>query len=869
MDSHQFNTYTLSDGSQSATSTAPAALPTCPIQAAVETAAAIASTTASAQTSIHHHQRPSSSSITGGSHIISENPANVGHSGGDIAGSIVVGVALGGPVNLVPERVAACNVAPASVAGTSYPCSSVAPNLHHVPYLPPQQPRNQLLLTASSVPGAVIAPPVPHATSVPPLPSAAAATTTSNASGVGHQISQAQTLTSTMTFHPYTQMVNGTAPLQPPAIAVGNQAMGNNVVLHQQQLGQQLQLHQPPLQTPFFPSHAQMLKRRAGKWTTEEEDYAEILIELFEKGQVYDEKNGVTLRSFLSRKLFCAPMRISKKYAGKGIGKKVFMSKVNSPFIDASKPHPPELYSNFARMKEAEMKFLRVAFPELQALLVRNSSIFTTFQHSFENDWNNVSLALSRSLSQFPFIPGPFISCTQRPVFSIGMTSPPLLTVAPTVPQPIAPKVGHSAPIQIATSTFSSHHIPPTSQPPAFVQESVPNAAAMAVSTQELIPQHHALSLSAVTSIDFPSNRYSNGAIKNTKPKDFLATTDPQNTSYGGAAEQTDGSNSTELLCLPPTPALAPIPEATGAMQRLHEAYVNSILKKATSVADDKSSSSAVDSMSEATRNPSSNNDSEKTSIHGHIETSSHRQEGLPDFLSGFDEVSSHKLYDPTNGDRDPYSPTYTTESFDNLHQFLGKNLTPLTTERPPSKESNVACKEGVPKPDIPRMEVSSSKVSRKRIPQSHLEMRPLKRGEKLGFSVDEATTDGEMTSHHTGAFSNSSELNHSVDSYHYLFANESSQYFLGQQNERDALLGNNLDNIESSAAFPSNRSTPAPVSDPSDMASDDVNSVNENGNFGDLDETHSEGSSHRTKKIETSGDDDDVRSWYKSLVQD
>eukprot|EP00934_Nitzschia_sp_Nitz4_P004534 Nitzschia sp. Nitz4//scaffold14_size191712//116790//118680//NITZ4_001734-RA/size191712-augustus-gene-0.248-mRNA-1//-1//CDS//3329536960//4524//frame0 len=69
--------------------------------------------------------------------------------------------------------------------------------------------------------------------------------------------------------------------------------------------------------------------RRSGKWTHEEEVYADLLIENFEKGYMMDERNGCTLRSFLARKLHCAPMRISKKFAGKGIGKMAYVAKIN------------------------------------------------------------------------------------------------------------------------------------------------------------------------------------------------------------------------------------------------------------------------------------------------------------------------------------------------------------------------------------------------------------------------------------------------------------------------------------------------------------------------------------------------------------
>ncbi len=62
----------------------------------------------------------------------------------------------------------------------------------------------------------------------------------------------------------------------------------------------------------------------------EEERFANALIEEFEKGTILDCDNGCTLRAYLSRKLHCAPMRISKKYAGKSIGKHVFLSRIPS-----------------------------------------------------------------------------------------------------------------------------------------------------------------------------------------------------------------------------------------------------------------------------------------------------------------------------------------------------------------------------------------------------------------------------------------------------------------------------------------------------------------------------------------------------------
>lgn len=63
---------------------------------------------------------------------------------------------------------------------------------------------------------------------------------------------------------------------------------------------------------------------RSGKWTKEEEVYADALIQRFESGTLSDCDNGKTLRAYLSKKLNCIPMRVSKKYGGKCIGKHTY-----------------------------------------------------------------------------------------------------------------------------------------------------------------------------------------------------------------------------------------------------------------------------------------------------------------------------------------------------------------------------------------------------------------------------------------------------------------------------------------------------------------------------------------------------------------
>lgn len=54
---------------------------------------------------------------------------------------------------------------------------------------------------------------------------------------------------------------------------------------------------------------------RRGKWSTEEENYANELIRGFRSGAVVI-KDGTTLRNFLAEVLRCDPMRISKKFVG-------------------------------------------------------------------------------------------------------------------------------------------------------------------------------------------------------------------------------------------------------------------------------------------------------------------------------------------------------------------------------------------------------------------------------------------------------------------------------------------------------------------------------------------------------------------------
>mmetsp|Transcript_28763 Transcript_28763/g.29096 ORF Transcript_28763/g.29096 Transcript_28763/m.29096 type:complete len:169 (+) Transcript_28763:65-571(+) len=63
-------------------------------------------------------------------------------------------------------------------------------------------------------------------------------------------------------------------------------------------------------------THTTSKSLRSGQWTVEEKNYATELIDLFQSGNyVIGAKNGQSVRSFLAERLYCDPMRISKKFA--------------------------------------------------------------------------------------------------------------------------------------------------------------------------------------------------------------------------------------------------------------------------------------------------------------------------------------------------------------------------------------------------------------------------------------------------------------------------------------------------------------------------------------------------------------------------
>jgi SHAQKYF class myb-like DNA-binding protein len=94
------------------------------------------------------------------------------------------------------------------------------------------------------------------------------------------------------------------------------------------QLSEKFQLHQKNLNMAWACTEEKDPntegKRRTGRWTKEEEAYANRLIEEFTAG-LLPMHDGRMLRMFLAKALNCDPMRISKKFVGNSaIGKQVY-----------------------------------------------------------------------------------------------------------------------------------------------------------------------------------------------------------------------------------------------------------------------------------------------------------------------------------------------------------------------------------------------------------------------------------------------------------------------------------------------------------------------------------------------------------------
>ena len=107
---------------------------------------------------------------------------------------------------------------------------------------------------------------------------------------------------------------------------------------------------------------------RKGKWTQEEELFTAAVIREFERGMLACPA-GTTLRSYLSEKLHCDPMRITKKFAGDAsIGKRVFTPCKQTPELQEEARRVRAELRDMERRFAAHLQHASLAYAASSAL---------------------------------------------------------------------------------------------------------------------------------------------------------------------------------------------------------------------------------------------------------------------------------------------------------------------------------------------------------------------------------------------------------------------------------------------------------------------------------------------------------------------
>eukprot|EP00980_Cylindrotheca_fusiformis_P001953 scaffold443_cov125-Cylindrotheca_fusiformis.AAC.2 len=399
-------------------------------------------------------------------------------------------------------------------------------------------------------------------------------------------------------------------------------------------------------------------KKRSGKWTSEEEAYADMLIELFEKGLI-NEQNGCTLRSCLSRRLHCLPMRISKKFAGKCIGKAVYLSKNRAGSLD-----PSMLQRTMSQLREAEIKFLKVVYPELNV----------------EHTASQIGLP--------PLVPA---------------------SLAPLVPA--TQSNGNCSFPNSQAAMYQSLSNPPqiSPHPPSFHSFG--------------LPQHTARSngpLGFASQPQHPSNVkgtqcFPHSANPQIAPKQATNNTHSLQQAYLRIVQ-----NETNPSSRPPAQALQHQSSKGGSeslqspqTQDLEKAYLNAT----------KSETGTYHRPAAGTFPPSGHSDptapptipvSSKLSPNRNVSTE------MPDFLSGFDQVTGRKSCAGHIENRKlGHQPACTSKSFDDFHRLLGKNLSPESSKNTVDANCNNRAPRLPSDPTIARPASDPASLSRKSQPSS------------------------------------------------------------------------------------------------------------------------------------------------------
>lgn len=133
---------------------------------------------------------------------------------------------------------------------------------------------------------------------------------------------------------PLTLTLTDTKPIKPKPVVIGADSESKTFTTKTVSVPAPVVTTVPVLPKPLLPKVASTkpkgTARRRGKWTVEEEEYVARVIQDFNSGFL-NAPAGYTLRSYLSDKLQCDPMRITKKFTGEScIGKRVFHPAVRS-----------------------------------------------------------------------------------------------------------------------------------------------------------------------------------------------------------------------------------------------------------------------------------------------------------------------------------------------------------------------------------------------------------------------------------------------------------------------------------------------------------------------------------------------------------
>lgn len=376
---------------------------------------------------------------------------------------------------------------------------------------------------------------------------------------------------------------------------------------------------------PFF----EKMRLRRGKWTMEEENYAKVLIKQFENGTVSNCDNGSTLRAFLSKKLHCAPMRISKKFAGQGIGKHVFLSRASpgSQFATAR-----------TKLHELEMQFYKSllhqedGFGDAQARLLTMSHYpMFPVPGAFTN---------SSSMLHHPY-PNPLMMVP--PVYgahNVPMITPlSLPTPVNQGAQPTSTLGGSKSKITNSSESSSQNNKEPqhiSMTPQTFVSHG--NVTTTARNGPEVnSPQAQQGILNGQVFI--------NGSWVTVQMPVAPHGVPPQGTPIPMLGPSLHVANSQASW---PAPISAPVqPHAKQEPEKKSVSFTGTSPATATAAVDGKASTFSID---------------------------------MCDLLSGFDNVSSNTqkqlqaMYWPAEGTPKSHVPLITSKSFDELHMHLGQD---------------------------------------------------------------------------------------------------------------------------------------------------------------------------------------------------